>query len=74
MSIKNLAGDATLWAGARHLINHFFDTVDIVTHHASADQSGAADGGVQAPARRAVAHGETGDVVVFHIFHASSIA
>jgi len=45
-----------------------------VAHYAGADQSGAADGGVQAPARCAVAHGESGDVVVFHIFHASSIA
>ena len=43
-------------------------------HHAGADQSGAADGGVQAPARRAVALGEAGDVVEFHIVHASSIA
>lgn len=67
-------GRATCETGAWSSPNQFLRAVGVVAHHAGADQSGAADGGVQAPARRAVAHGETGDVVVFHIFHASSIA
>ena len=74
MSIKNLVGRATFWAGPWSLPDQLLRAVGVVAHHASADQSGAADGGVQAPARRAVARGEAGDVVVFHIFHASSIA
>ena len=67
-------GRATCETGAWSSPDQFLCAVGVVAHHAGADQSGAADGGVQAPARRAVAHGETGDVVIFHIFHASSIA
>ena len=67
-------GRATRQAGAWSSPDQFLCAVGVVAHHAGADQSGAADGGVQAPACCAVAHGETWDVVVFHIFHASSIA
>ena len=67
-------GRATCETGAWSSPNQFLRAVGIVAHHAGADQSGATDGSVQAPARRAVARGEAGDVVEFHIVHAFSIA
>ena len=67
-------GRATCQTGAWSSPDQFLCAVGVVAHHAGANQSGATDGGVQAPARRAVARGEARDVVKFHIVHAFSIA